>query len=287
MKKIELDSNQIRDAKLILMKYRLGFTYDVQNDCFTDDLINQGNNVFNKVFSTTNDSEKAKKAKKAMKDFLGQPYSEFTKNRADTYSFSKIINVPICPYCNEQFTYTVYTHNKQPVTRPEFDHFKKKSRYPKFQLSLFNLVPSCHICNSTLKGQKNFTEKTHINPYKLDFDSIMKFDLKLTGSDYLDPNNFEIIIIPRNKKCNENKLANNNIKDFKLLDRYKHHKDEVVKLAKAKKNYDIMKKKEIADILTQSNISSEAILFPDKNCKINETILGKLKRDISQKFISI
>lgn len=284
MKKIELDSNQIRDAKLILMKYRLGFTYDVQNDCFTDDLINQGNNVFNKVFSATNDSEKAKKA---MKDFLGQPYSEFTKNRADTYSFSKIINVPICPYCNEQYIYTVFTDNNQPVTRPEFDHFKKKSKYPKLQLSLLNLVPSCHICNSTLKGQKDFDETTHINPYKLDFDSIMKFDLKLTGSDYLDPNNFEIIFIPRNKNSKLNKLAYNNINVFKLYYRYKKHKDEVVELAKAKKNYDIMKKKEIADILGQSNIFSEEILFPEKNCKINERPLGKLKRDISQKFISI
>lgn len=240
MKKIELDSNQIIDAKKILKKYRLGIIFDEKNDCFTVDLINQAKNEYNNVFSATNDIDKAKKAEKY---FLEKPYAEFTKNRTDAYAFSEIINVPICPYCNEQFTHTVYTHNKQPVTRPEFDHFKKKSKYPKLQLSLFNLVPSCHICNSTLKGQKNFTEKTHINPYKLDFDSIMKFDLKLTGSDYLDPNNFEIIIIPRNKKCNENKLANNNIKDFKLLDRYKHHKDEVVKLAKAKKNYDIMKKR--------------------------------------------
>lgn len=283
MKKIELNETQIINAKNILEKYRLGFAYDESNDCFEDEIINKANDKYNLVLSSTGDIKKAKESKKV---FLNRPYDSFSQNRDDAFKFAEHLNVSVCPYCNEQFIYTVFTNNKKPVSRPEFDHFKKKSKYPKLQLSLFNLVPSCHTCNSTLKGQKEFDETTHINPYKANFDEIMKFDLKLIGADYLDPDNFKIIFKPSKKSSPFNKLAKNNIQDFKLIERYQCHKHEVIKLAKAKKIYDKMKKKEIADIFFQSNICTEAILFPDKDCEINKTILGKLKRDISNKFIN-
>lgn len=194
MTKIKLSPKQIKVAKEILKKYRCNIPYDENNDCFTSDLFTQAQNVYqNKLIS----SKDKKIAKAAKKEFLGKPYNSFTDVREDTYKLSNIINVSVCPYCNEQFTYTVYTKPKQPVSRPEFDHFKKKSKFPEFQLSLYNLVPSCHICNSTLKGQKLFDESTHINPYKLDFDSIMKFDLNITGINLFNPNSFEIIFTPK------------------------------------------------------------------------------------------
>ena len=283
MKKIKLAKKQKKIAKKILKKYRCNISYNELNDCFTSDLITQANNIYNNELSSTKNK---KKAKAARKKFLDKPYASFTNARDDAYKFANIINVSICPYCNEQSIYTVFTKKGEPVSRPEFDHFKKKSKFPELQLSLFNLIPSCHTCNSTLKGQKLFDESTHINPYKADFDEIMKFDLELIGIDYLHPNDFEIIFTPRNKACKYNKLALNNISDFKLIDRYKYHKDEVIKLFKAKQNYDKMKKQEIRDIVLQSNIKLETMLFPEKDCDINSTSLGKLKRDISEKFIN-
>lgn len=131
MTKIKLSPKQIKVAKEILKKYRCNIPYDENNDCFTSDLSILGKLVYKNELSSSNNKKKAKAAKK---EFLGTPYNSFIGVREDTYKLSNIINVSVCPYCNEQFTYTVYTKSKQPVSRPEFDHFKKKSKFPEFQL---------------------------------------------------------------------------------------------------------------------------------------------------------
>lgn len=65
------------------------------------------------------------------------------------------------------YTLTIKTGNKekQNITRPEFDHFFDKATYPMLALSIYNLIPSCTICNNTLKGSVKFDLHTHIHPY--------------------------------------------------------------------------------------------------------------------------
>lgn len=70
-------------------------------------------------------------------------------DRWDAYGLAKKLNVNVCPYCNQLPTYTIGTSLKKGV-RPEFDHFLDKVRFPYLALSIYNLVPSCHICNSNL-----------------------------------------------------------------------------------------------------------------------------------------
>ena len=167
-----------------------------------------------------------------------------------------------------------------------FLHLKAKSEFPEYQLSLFNLVPSCHICNSTLKRQIKFDESNYLNPYKKDFDSIVKFELILKGADYLNEEDFDICFKMKDKTSLDNKLAESNIGVFKLKERYAFHKNEVIKIAKAAKYYHRHKKKEIEDLVSGTDLPLETILFPNMNCEINQIGLGKLKRDISRKFMT-
>ena len=256
MKQIKLNSEQIKQTKAILKNYRNGVEYDEDNDCFDKVDLEKS------VVETT-------------------PYNSFSNSRTkDAYKLAKILDVSVCPYCNENYTYTMKSG-----FRPEFDHFLPKSKYPALQLSLYNLVPSCHTCNSTLKGQKDFRQEPHLNPYKMDFDSIVRFAINIKDTNYLNEDNFEICFAYKDMDFPDNESAKNNIKDFKLKERYQFHKDEVVKLAKAAKYYTSYKKKEINELLSEPGLPLVSILFPDKDCEINKTSLGKLKRDISNFFL--
>jgi hypothetical protein len=74
-------------------------------------------------------------------------YDNYKKWKA--YDLAHALGMNTCCYCNRQFTFTYESADGN--TRPTFDHFLKKSTYPFFSLSLFNLIPSCKICNSDLK----------------------------------------------------------------------------------------------------------------------------------------
>ncbi|MFC4304395.1 hypothetical protein [Cohnella boryungensis] len=93
-------------------------------------------------------------------------YGAFVRGTKDwgAYALVKELNVSVCPYCNRQYTTSLDTRTGK--TRPQLDHFYNKSMYPYFSLSLYNLIPSCSVCNSSLKGDKDFVLDTHWSPYE-------------------------------------------------------------------------------------------------------------------------
>lgn len=60
------------------------------------------------------------------------------------YWLQRQLGVKVCPYCNRMYTTTLYGKKR---IRPDFDHFYPQSIYPYLAVSLFNLIPSCSICN--------------------------------------------------------------------------------------------------------------------------------------------
>lgn len=110
----------------------------------------------------------------------------------NAYTLSEMLGINVCPYCNRLFTLTIIKssrtapYNLDRISRPELDHFYLKSIYPFLRLSFYNLVPSCHVCNSTLKGDKNMKVETHIHPYTLGFEGILEFTTGLSVDDYLN-----------------------------------------------------------------------------------------------------
>ena len=71
-------------------------------------------------------------------------YKNFA-NRKIAYHISIKRNVTVCPYCNRQYVFTVIPSKGR--VRPQFDHYFPKKDYPYLALSLYNLIPSCSICN--------------------------------------------------------------------------------------------------------------------------------------------
>lgn len=76
------------------------------------------------------------------------------------------LGVDVCPYCNRQYIYTYERDNVGKKNTAEIDHFKPKSKYPYFSCSLYNMIPSCGICNSI----KRDDDRDIVYPYKESFE---------------------------------------------------------------------------------------------------------------------
>lgn len=232
--------------------------------------------------------EQIKQAKDVLSKF--KDYDAFSDSKNNAYSFTKIICVKVCPYCNINYIYTVFSEDGDAVLRPDIDHYFCKSKYKKYQLCLYNLIPSCMPCNERLKGSENFMKTPYLHPYFHDFHSIMRFSVSLNKTtDYLDEDNIEIFFVSKSNSAPLVVRAKNNIKIFKLVERYQYHKDQVVDLFKKSKYYWKAKRDEISRLFSKNSDTSttlhsylplESILFSEKDCDINQVSLGKLKKDI-------
>ncbi|PTB83795.1 hypothetical protein C9926_01075 [Sulfurovum lithotrophicum] len=219
--------------------------------------------------------------------FMITKYKNFTsqKEEYDAYDLASKLQVNVCPYCNLNATYTVFTQDGKKITRPEFDHFYDKSTYPILALSFYNLIPSCHTCNSTLKGREEFSHETHLNPYSDSFDKVAKFKLKIEDSTfYHSIKGFNLTLESGNER------AENNIKSFQLDTLYQNHKDIVLELIQKEAMYN---ESYLNELLTQY----EGTLFKNKEDllrmvrggyvseeEIGKRPLSKLIKDISQEL---
>lgn len=108
--------------------------------------------------------------------------SEISGNKARAYELTHEQGRYTCTYCNRSYTFTVvrndadnksfpgYRKNNDGnrIARPHLDHWFDKSTHPLLSLNIFNLIPSCPICNSSVKGSEHFSLSTHIHPYLYD-----------------------------------------------------------------------------------------------------------------------
>ena len=127
-------------------------------------------------------------------------YAKFSKKSKvksnwDGYSLAKKLKVNVCPYCNRLYTTTVVKRKKVGISiekskliRPEFDHFYIKSHHPYLALSFYNLIPSCKVCNSSLKGDVDMNYRDFVHPYKEGVNSVLNFRTGKTVYDFLGGN---------------------------------------------------------------------------------------------------
>lgn len=109
--------------------------------------------------------------------------SQLSQSKSKSYWLSKHIGHNTCTYCNRQYTFTVDGPNDESrKTRPDFDHWFPKSLFPLLSLNIYNLIPSCKICNSSAKGDKIFRLGEFVHPY-LQQDDDPKFKFRPTVAD--------------------------------------------------------------------------------------------------------
>lgn len=220
-------------------------------------------------------------------DSFDKLYNNFT-NRIWSKSLMEKLDVRVCPYCNRQYTFTL----RNDGIRPQFDHYFPKSLFAYLSVSLFNLVPSCSICNSKKRALNTYETMNDLYyPYEDEFGNDVVFQTYSDGNDFSywtgNNNNFDIKLIFKDKK-HSNKVENLN-KYLKIELLYKQHKDYVK---------DIIRN---AVIYNDSRINELLEQFPDLFHSKNEILnsifmsyidkeswgkrpLSKLTHDIYEEF---
>lgn len=184
------------------------------------------------------------------------------------------LNLCTCPYCNDNRVKIVKNQNSSKETAYfDLDHFYPKSQNPFFALSFFNLIPSCKICNSTLKGDKEFSILTHIHPYHESFNELYKFEVSTQALSSCIVE--ELKIEKKIEKNNDQTLIDFNIKN-RYNDRYNDRVTEIESLIRTYKNY----YKTSSPEELQNFIFGSLRVPKDKN-NILKRINGKLLRDIA------
>ena len=126
------------------------------------------NDDITKKFEAIADSSKQPTNEKLLKIF-GYKKIFNTSSKAEAYWLSKQMDSNTCVYCNRQYAITVETGSgsnaDERIARPAFDHWFDKKDFPLMSLSLCNLIPSCTICNSSVKSSTTFDLATHTHPY--------------------------------------------------------------------------------------------------------------------------
>ncbi len=150
------------------------------------------------------------------------------------------LGLKTCPYCNRQYI-TSWTNKGKGKTTADLDHFYPKSLFPLFALSAFNFIPSCHICNSLMKGDRYFET---IYPYEDSSENDVEFNIRVKKSkprDIVDiwlgkgkdslPDIRKKCELTINNICTDmsrKKLIDNEIDLFRLEELYKNHLDEAI-----------------------------------------------------------
>ena len=176
-----------------------------------------------------------------------------------------------CPYCNRQYI-THYPNEKgNQRTTADLDHFYQKSIYPLFALSLFNFIPSCQICNSRMKGEK---QQNTLYPHDEGFGDKVKFCLKPK-----DNNEKDLLKL----WLGDNEVIDNLQIDFefceKLDEEFKERAEGSIELFKLKQVYDIHKEKAL-DIILKKRIYENT-----PYTEYMRTLMGKLKLSFTDEDI--
>ncbi len=245
-------------------------------------------NSFNKITKKQNET-------RYNKMMMAFGYDNFCKSKKiwNAYELCKKLKVNVCPYCNREYTFTI-GNTKEKKVRPEIDHFFPKSEYPYLSCSLYNMIPSCHICNH---GKREFGERI-LYPYNEEFSKDVIFRAKFTkenpeNSSILDISNTHIFFKDRQcniletGKCIHNKQtkARKSIKTFHLEEIYNEHKIELQDLFTRYRNYSKPKIDEIMRLILNDKINLDGFDLDDAQKKdlyqkIASTYTKRIKRTI-------
>lgn len=236
---------------------------------------------------------------KAIFDY--QAFSDAEVNEGEegwsAYELVERLNVGVCPYCNRAFTTTLKKGaGIEKKTRPELDHYYPKSRYRYLALSLYNLIPSCGVCNRSMKGVVDFYKNEAIHPYDEEFLGVASFstDFDYTKDDSYkfllgDSNDFKITFKIDTTDNELRKRIERSIKVFGLEELYNTHRDIVVDIIMVSRMYTEERIKELRENFDFIFSSDEEILqslylnyMTPEN--LGKRPLAKLTQDISNEL---
>ncbi|MGG2085465.1 hypothetical protein ABFY59_00280 [Priestia aryabhattai] len=201
------------------------------------------------------------------------------------YNLCEELEINVCPYCNRIYTFTV-VNLKREITRPELDHYFPRSKFPIFAISFYNLIPSCKVCNSSIKKDEYLKIDEYLHPYINSLSPLYHFDfisLDVEATKGENKNN-KIFI---NKNGFVDTKSDNFLNKFLIEDIYDRHKNIVPTFAKKHTRYPDSALNELSKLLDVPKEELLLILYnPPEEADIVNTSLGKLQRDLYLKFRS-
>lgn len=205
------------------------------------------------------------------------------------HTFMSSLGIKVCPYCNRQYitSYTVTDENKDKVrTTTDTDHYYPKSYFPLLSMNIYNMIPSCQVCNSRMKLNKvTCKEERHLYPYRDTSDSL-RFEVQYNDLEELY--NFSLddikILLKESQKSEIKDRAERSKRIFKLEEVYAAHKNIIFDLKNnmsrySSKEYEKIFCKNYTDIFGGYDNFLE-VLYPFLAENENETPLTKMKKDI-------
>ncbi|RGJ64380.1 hypothetical protein [Dorea formicigenerans] len=159
-------------------------------------------------------------------------YDRYSKRRVAVEVLKKM-KVTVCPYCNRQYIFTLSNGH----VRPQFDHYYPKSRYPYLALSLYNMIPSCSICNMA-KSSLDTLKEPILYPFVEEMGSEAKFVIKGKQNGnfvrMLQGISNEFIIDLNTTNARNEAVILNQMTKLHLNDLYNEHKGYVMDIIKSK-----------------------------------------------------
>lgn len=229
--------------------------------------------------------EKIRQAKillEKINGFIGEVFDYEMLPSKIKYEYVKRTGIKVCPYCNQQYIYTVdATTNKYYLG--DIDHLLPKAYYTLFSISLWNLMPCCKPCNQLLKNS-NTIDLLYPTIGGFDEDCILKVDYRNLAAMLGMNQNFDVCweLVPftsQRKEC----LIKNNIDTFKLNAIYANYKDVFQDVLKKRYLISGIYEKALEKMLGETVISNKLIygVSLDKNL-YKEELLSKAINDIIQ-----
>lgn len=176
----------------------------------------------------------------------------------------------VCIYCNRNF---ISNFNTKKTKRATFtlDHFYQKEKITIFALSLYNLIPSCAVCNTNIKNTRDVEH--YENPYSSNYNFHNNAKFKLMP-------NYKVKLISSNLKCKKY------IRDFYHNEIYNTHSLEVKEFVQRRDIFtdDFIKK--ISELTKHSESRIKNFIFGDVIYKkeLDNESLSKLKVDLSKEL---
>ena len=228
-----------------------------------------------------------KEEKKALNFIFN--YSCIVDNTNFSYELADLMGVNTCIYCNRQYILTINSQNEH-IIRPQFDHWFPQYQYLDLALSYFNLIPSCSLCNSSLKHTKKMSFKKFIHPY-IDKEEGFLFDFHSVGKDASGIEHFQVDCLINASSHKNRDRVKNTLELFKIEEIYSAHESmelrDLVELSRAYPNDYIANL--IQKILADTDMREEdayRLLFGIETLKENykNRPFSKFKTDIIKKL---
>lgn len=181
-------------------------------------------------------------------------------DRYNSYHLTSSLGFNTCVYCNRNYINTItsgirlgkFKNLRVPrkflIARPTLDHWFPKSKYPILAISFFNLIPTCNICNSSIKGASILTLDKHFHPYHRNLDTDRQLDYRFNYM--LDTSEKPRLIIDA-----KNNFSIKAIEEYSIEKLYTSHEDELQRLFKLKKHFGNSYLRNLHTILEDTDIS--------------------------------